>query len=34
MDIPTTDIGDPGNSATMPRMENHAAAPASAIAAV
>ena len=31
--MPTTDIGAPGNSTTMPRMLNQAAAPASAIAA-
>jgi len=31
--IPTTDIGAPGNSTTMPRIENHAAALASVIAA-
>ena len=30
--IATTDIGAPGNSTTMPRIENHAAVPANAIA--
>ena len=31
--MPTTDIGAPGNSTTMPRMLNQAAAPAGAMAA-
>jgi hypothetical protein len=32
--IPITESGDPGNSTTIPGIENHAAAPASATAAV
>src|SRR5258705_5141445 len=32
--MPTTATGAPGNSTTMPRIENHAAAPARAMAAV